>query len=316
MKAYRSAGSRRGRKEVGIKKVSIVGAGTVGSTLGALLYKKGYEIVSIVNRSIKPAIAFGKVVRCKNVSTSVADIVPHTEMLLLAVADDALPDVVRECARHVYSKRLLVVHTSGVHSLDVLTPIQRKGAHVGSLHPIQSFPKTQNLRDRMKSVQGISFGIEGKGRALKTLKKLAGAFGGKSIMIPKGMKALYHIACVFASNYVVTLLNAVEEAAKSAGLGQRWRETFLPIFVTTVENALRSSPQYGLTGPIVRNDVRTIELHLDALQKFAPQLLPVYSVLGIETARLAKKNGSLTSEQVHSLVSTIRHHVSRYLEKQ
>lgn len=311
----RSTTSRRAREETEFKKISIVGVGAVGSTLGALLFEKGFEIVSIVNRTAKPALALAKVVQCKKVSTSAADISPKTEMLLLAVSDDALPDSVRQCAKYVRAKRLLVVHTSGVHSLDVLTPLQRKGALVGSLHPIQSFPKTKSLRERVKSVQGISFGVEGEKKALETIQRIVRTLGGRSVVIPKGMKPLYHVACVFASNYTVTLLNAVEEAAKSLGLDHQWREMMLPLFTTTVENALKSSPREALTGPIVRNDVHTIEMHLETLQKFAPQLLPMYSVLGIETARLARHSGNLTSEQFQHLVSTIRQHVTRYLKK-
>lgn len=287
-------------------KVSIVGAGVVGSTLGAMLFEKGCEIVSITNRSSQPARALAKIVRCKKVSTSLANISPDADFLLFAVSDDALPEVVRRCSKNAKLQKMVVAHTSGVHSLDVLKPFQRHGIMVGSLHPIQSFPNTKNLRDCIKSMRGISFGVEGEGKALEMIKRIVRKLGGRPVYVPKEIKPLYHAACVFASNYVVTLLNAIAEVSGTLGFHRRWREIMLPLFTTSVENALRFSPQKALTGPIVRNDVRTIELHFKALQKFAPHLAPLYGIAGMETARVARKNGNLTTRQFQDVIRTIR----------
>lgn len=301
--------SARTQRKILPAKVSIVGAGVVGSTLGALLFEKGFEIVSIINRSAAPALSLAKATKCRKVSGSDADVSPDTEFLLFAVSDDVLPDVIRQCAKNSQLRKPLVAHTSGVHSIEVLKPFQRQGFMVASLHPIQSFPKTKSLRERMKSVRGIHFGVEGEGKALAMIQHIVYALGARTLVIPQGVKPLYHATCVFASNYVVTLLNAVAEASQALGFNKEWREFVLPLFTTSVGNALTTSPREALTGPIVRNDIHTIELHLGALQKFAPQLVPLYCVAGIETARIARQNGNLTTEQFRNFVSRIRRYV-------
>jgi len=298
------------------KNVSIVGAGAVGTTLGMQLFEKGCTIVSIVSRSAKPARVFAKTVRCERVSTSVANLSLDTELLVFSVPDDALLGVIRRCARNspMRWRKIFVVHTSGAYSIDVLRPLEWKGAIIGSLHPIQSFPETKSLRERVRSLEGIAFGVEGEGRGMRMVRALARLLGGKALAIPKGMKPLYHAACIFASNYVVTLLNAAREASRAAGFGRRWREIMMPLFSTSVENALRTGPREALTGPIVRNDLITIELHLDALQKFAPQLIPLYCVAGIETARVVRQGGGLTSKQFRDLIALIRPYVGSHVE--
>lgn len=325
IRTHSPAVSRRKVTVVGTlpSKISIVGTGAVGSTLGVLLFEKGYTIVSIINRTAKSAIILAREVHCKKVSTSVNDLAPDTEVLIIAVSDDALEEVVQQAAKRSrlhksvggMAGKPLVLHTSGVHSLDVLKPFRKRNALLGSLHPIQSFPSSKSLRERVKSIAGIHFGVEGEGKALEMVQQLVRVLGGKPVVLPKGLKPLYHAACVFSSNYIITLLNAVSETAKSLGFEQNWKEIILPLFTTTVENAMKTSPLQALTGPVVRNDARTIRLHLDALQKFAPQLVPLYTVLGVETARVARQNGRLTPEQFQEFVSMIRNHVKRYLTR-
>lgn len=299
--------------------VSLVGAGAVGSALGLLLFEKGYTIASIINRTPKRALALARLVHCKKVSTSVADIAPETEVLIFAVADDALPEVVRQTAKRMRlskgSNKPLVLHTSGVHSIDILKPVQLRGAMVASFHPIQSFPPSKTARELAKNVEGIHFGVEGEGRALDNVLQLVRLLGGKAVVIPRDMKPLYHTMCVFASNYIITLLNAVAEAAQPLGFDHLWKEMILPLFTTTVENVMKSSPVHALSGPVARNDVLAVMKHLAVLQKFAPHLLPLYTVLSIETARVARQSGRLTSGQFKDFVASIRKQVKQYLSR-
>lgn len=304
----------RGRTATGAipSNISIVGTGSVGSTLALLLFAKGCTIASLVNRTAKPALALSKKVKCTKVSTSVTDIAPETELLIFAVPDDALPRVVLQTAKQAQLKKPLVLHTSGVHPVDILKPFVAKGGLTGSFHPIQSFPSSKSPKELMKGIEGIHFGIEGEGKALNHIQRLVHMLGGKPVYIPKGMKPLYHAMCVFASNYIVTVLNAVSETASPLGFRERWKEIVLPLFTTTVENTMKTSPALALTGPIVRSDFHTVTLHIEALQKFAPELLPLYTVLGIETARIARQSGRLEPKQFTEFVSLMRKQIKKF----
>jgi predicted short-subunit dehydrogenase-like oxidoreductase (DUF2520 family) len=102
---------------------------------------------------------------------------------------------------------------------------------------------------------------------------------------------LYHIAAVFSSNYIVTLLSVVEELGSQFGLEEH--ETislFKPLLETTIENVRRMGATHALTGPIARWDVETIRRHTNALsnKKFSG-ILSLYASLGLATARLASQ---------------------------
>ena len=114
------------------KIISVIGVGKVGSTLASILYDNGFEIVSIISRTKGSAKKTAKLVHCKNISISVKDISPQTELILLAVPDGVLKNVADEIAKsaQLNFKKIIVAHVSGVHSVDVLSSIKKKGASV------------------------------------------------------------------------------------------------------------------------------------------------------------------------------------------
>ena len=151
-----------------LPQVSIVGAGTVGTTLATALYAKGYPFASVVSRTGASAVALARLLKCPRASTLTADLSPDTEILLLTVPDGAVAGVAKQVAaqKQLRFKKMFVIHCSGVHTAAVLAPLGKKGAAIASMHPIQSFParfSASTLRGRLK---GIYYGVDGEiGRA-------------------------------------------------------------------------------------------------------------------------------------------------------
>ncbi|MDX9816359.1 MAG: DUF2520 domain-containing protein, partial [Smithellaceae bacterium] len=50
---------------------------------------------------------------------------------------------------------------------------------------------------------------------------------------------------------------------------------------------------YALTGPIARGDIGTIKKHMKIMKKNLAQFVPLYSALGLMTAKVAMQKGSL-----------------------
>jgi predicted short-subunit dehydrogenase-like oxidoreductase (DUF2520 family) len=293
------------------KKVSIVGAGKVGSTLALLFKENGFEIVSIISRTNESAKKLGKLVHCKNISASVKDISPQTEFLLLAVPDGVLKNVADEIAQSakLNFKKINVAHVSGVHSVDVLSPLKNKGANVAGFHPIQTFPKqfsSQQIKNNIS--HNICFGIECEKKMQPTMKQVAKKLNGTSIVIPAkaGIKPFYHLACVVSSSFSVTLLKVIEEIASHFPFANEWKSTFSPLLLSSITNALSTSPSSALTGPIPRGDIKTIEMHLNALQKFSPQLITLYKELGTKAVAIAKERRSFTVEQEKKILALLK----------
>jgi predicted short-subunit dehydrogenase-like oxidoreductase (DUF2520 family) len=283
--------------------VSIIGAGSVGSSLARVLHETGYTIVSVISRSGRPALALARAVKCKKAGTVVEDISPLTELIIIATPDGSVAEVAKGLSRlkKLKVKKLFVAHTSGVLSADVLEPLKRKGAIVSSIHPIQSF--TSAGRTKLK---GIYFGLEGDPKAVARAEQLVNSIGGKSITVPRDLKPLYHVACVFASGYMVVFLNAISELAKCLDLKASWTEVFGPLMTTAMENSVKHTTASALTGPILRGDLATVDCHLLALSKHAPEFLPLYTIGGIEVARIAKDHGRIGRQEYEGIISRFR----------
>ncbi len=288
--------------------LSFIGAGAVGSALAFALHEAGYPVASVISRTGKKAIRLARAVGCTKASTAIEDIHPSSEILFLTVTDDAIAGVAAKVAasRRPNFRKILAVHCSGVYPASLLRPLARKGASVVSIHPIQTFPSGHSPASLRSRLRGTYFGVDGEPRAVDRAIPLVEAVRGIPLVIRKELKPLYHVTCVFASNYLTVLLNAVAELSAGLGLKSPWPEVFGPLMAASMEHAVKGPPGAALTGPVVRGDLATIELHLKALARHAPQLLPLYTIAGIDAARIARDRGGLSSDTFTALVRQVR----------
>jgi predicted short-subunit dehydrogenase-like oxidoreductase (DUF2520 family) len=77
-----------------------------------------------------------------------------------------------------------------------------------------------------------------------------------------------------ASNFLVTLYRAAARLVESAGAPP---EALLPLMQRTIDN------RFELTGPIARGDMSTVDAHLSAIQKAAPDLEALYRAMAEAT---------------------------------
>ncbi len=280
-------------------KTSIVGAGKVGSVIGTLLCEKGFPIKSVVDINLKAATQLARRVKCSQISDSLSGIHNDTQLLFITTPDDVTVTVAKQIAAEscLNFKNLTVIHTSGVHTSGVLSPLKKRGSTTFSLHPIQSFPKNVSIKELNKSIRGIYFGIEGDKKKIILASHLVSLLGGRSFFLTKSEKPLYHLACVFASNYIITILNVVSEISATLKLKENWARVFLPLIITVLENGLTTTPRQALTGPIERGDFKTLKVHMKELKKKLPHISNFYKVLAVETARIAYLKGSISKQQ-------------------
>ena len=107
--------------------------------LGAALRRAGHTIVAA------SAVSTASRTRASTLLPGapllpVDEVVARSELVLLAVPDDALPDLVDGLAATGAVRRgTLLVHVSGRYGLGVLAPAVRCGALPLALHPIMTF---------------------------------------------------------------------------------------------------------------------------------------------------------------------------------
>lgn len=269
-----------------MKPITIIGAGAVGRSIALALFRGGVNIDAVYSLHGRSAALLARKVQART-SGLLSEMTHLGTDTIVCVPDNEITSVAAHLVRRNTSLReKTVLHTSGALSSSELRALKKQGASVGSFHPMQTFPK-----GTMTPLNNVWISIEGDSRAVKFSTLLAKIVHGNTFRISKEAKVLYHTAGVFASNYFVTLLSVVELIAKECGIPQKdiWK-VYGPIVRQTLENVISTSPAQALTGPIARGDVVTVSKQLQGLsRKKLNRLVPLYSALGIETARLARK---------------------------
>ncbi len=275
-------------------RLGFIGAGKVGTTLARAWQGAGYTIEVVYSRTPANAHQLANTVGARVERTSAA-VVQAADLTFLTVPDD----MIELLAGHIASVSddltdKCVVHTSGAHTLNILSPLAKCGAVVGSLHPALPFA---DVDAALNALPGTTFAVEADDEQLRsTLSALVTDIGGRSLTVPTDHKALYHAALVIASNYTVTLYNMAETLlSRFSDDPEVARVALNRLVQATVVNLEQQGTPGALTGPLVRGDVRTIAAHLQALDGFDADYTEVYRLLARQSYRMLEQRGTSTS---------------------
>ncbi|HYE99477.1 MAG TPA: DUF2520 domain-containing protein [Planctomycetota bacterium] len=261
-------------------RVAIIGAGKAGRALGRLARRAGYAIGPVVCRTRAHAEAAAAFIGAGEPGAEPIG----AELTLLAVPDEAIP---RVAASLKLPPRAVVAHTCGTHGAAVLRPCRPAGA----LHPLRSFADPGRA---VEAFRGTFCAVDGDPDAVRALEAFVRRIGGRPLRVRSGRKALYHAGAVFASNYVVAVLDAALSLFQRAGLARDEAvEALAGLAGGTVANVRAVGLPDALTGPIERGDAATVGRHLDALRRHAPGLTELYARLGRRTVGIARAKGTL-----------------------
>lgn len=275
--------------------VSIIGMGKVGPALGFLLRKAGYRIVSVADTSdaaLQQGIAYtgGRPFHRASEAAALADCV------FITTGDDDIGLVCEEISVNGgFRHGMKVVHTSGAGDLSLLSSARRAGARLASIHPLQSFA---DIEGAVSNIPGSTFGITSDEDLRDWSFELVKNIGGVPFFVPEADKPLYHAAACMASNYLVTLLYIVEQIYNYLGLStEEALRAFWPLVHGTLGNVESQGTVHALTGPVARGDFGTLEKHINALKEHLPNLLDLYSTMGIHTVEIALKKETLSEDR-------------------
>ncbi len=268
--------------------IGIIGAGRVGGALAIALSEKNFP-VCLANRHKESADFIASVSKARSISIEDA---ARCEVVLLTVTDSAIKSVAKQIADLV-SKEQVVIHTSGALSSKEISFLN---ARVGSLHPLKSFA---NPEDAAKSLKGTIFTFEGSKKAEEAAKKIVSIVNGRFIKINPNDKVLYHLAAVLTANYTVTLFSLSQEILTSIGFSDEdAKESLLTLVKGVVRNIEKNGVDNALTGPILRGDVETIRMHLNAIKD--KTLKDIYIFLAFATLKIAERRG-LNKEKIKAI---------------
>lgn len=288
------------------EKISFIGCGKVGRTLARALKNAGYTIELVVCRNLKHAEKAVQFIGQGEPSTDPAEAVSFGTIHFIVVNDDALPEIVRKIDAEGPDSLQghYFFHTSGSVASGVLEPLQKKGAEIASIHPLQVFADPVKA---LETLPGIYYAIEGSERAMTWAIHMVDKLQGKLLLIPAGRKALYHAAGVFAANYLTVLVQLAVSIMEEIGESpEDSYQAFLPLMVSALQNIEELGTAASLTGPIARGDEKTVKAHLEALEQMPPEILRVYKILGQEAVNLAASSGGISPEQAKRLYNLLQ----------
>ncbi|MDV8006834.1 Rossmann-like and DUF2520 domain-containing protein [Rhodococcus sp. IEGM 1318] len=276
--------------------VGIVSAGRVGTAVGAALERAGH-VVSACS-AVSSASVARAVKRLPDTEIlPAADVAARSELLILAVPDDQLADLVRGlAATHAVKPGTLVAHTSGANGIAILAPLTELGALPLAIHPAMTFTGHDEDTARLSSA---CFGITAAddiGYAIA--QSLVLEVGGEPVRVREENRALYHAALAHGSNHLVTLVVDAVEALRASLqgdelLGQQLidgdpggvaERVLQPLLSAALDNALRRGPS-ALTGPVARGDAAAVDTHLRVLTELDPELAAGYRAMSLRSAQ-------------------------------
>ena len=278
------------------KKMCLIGAGRVGSSLFKAFADNGYTPAAIISRTEASAKSLSEHIGSSIYGTDYSLIPNDVGFILISVSDDNLVEAVESLdSTWNFGEGTLVTHTSGIIESSILEPLKNKGAKIVSIHPAASFSTDGEI-----DIKGITFGVEGAD--IESGIDLVTRIGGKPIKINPGKKSQYHAACTFASGYINTLLGVSDELLRKSGV-----ENPTEIISNLVETAMQGWKTDGsgaLTGSIARGDSEAVKKHLEALAD-DKTTLQLYKTLALSTLQSCEKNNLLDTSQVEALKAII-----------
>lgn len=271
------------------RSVIIIGAGTLGTSLACLLKERGYPVVGIASRTPESAARAAVITGCPAIH-DIAQAARSTQIVFLTVPDRQIEPLAERLSKdQAFTPGQVVSHTSGALSSSVLSPARDSGAHVLSLHPLQTFA---DFHAAVRSLPGTYFALEGDPEALPVGRQIVEDLGGNLMEITPEQKPLYHAAASIACNYTVALVHLAVRLLVDAGLQEEQAlRALLPLMWGTLENLKRRGSVGALTGPIARGDLPTVKMHLESLKD--EKIQDLYRVIGRYAVGIAVEKGTL-----------------------
>jgi predicted short-subunit dehydrogenase-like oxidoreductase (DUF2520 family) len=281
-------------------RVGVVGAGRVGSTLGAALARSGHEITGVVAVSASSRERAERLLPQAPVLPT-DEVVAGADLVLLAVPDDALRPLIAGLAdTDAWRAGQLVAHTSGAQGIGVLDPAAARGVIPLALHPVMTFVGRPEDLDRL---DGAPFGVTADDDLRPVAESLVLEMGGEPVWVPEPARPLYHAALSVGSNHLVTLIADALALLDGAAV-ERPDQLLAPLVSAALDNVLRLRDG-ALTGPVSRGDVATVATHLRTLQAAAPDVLPSYRAMARRTAERARDAGRLDGTQFAAVIEVL-----------
>jgi predicted short-subunit dehydrogenase-like oxidoreductase (DUF2520 family) len=248
------------------KTISFAGSGKLAWHLAPALDNAGYAVREVYSRNPGHAEKLVERLYEAEVKASLDFSTSNSDIFILAVADDALDDVVREI---ILPEEAILVHTSGSQPLSKLS--YAATLFTGVFYPLQNFDKSRSIdfRDVPVFIETEQDEVEEEllrmGKAISRIVKSVDA---------RERKAL-HVASVFASQFTSYMLDCARKIIEQHELSFEW---LTPLIAESINRNLAMGMKSVQGGPANLGDFETLDQHMDFLKSDA-RLAELYRVI-------------------------------------
>jgi predicted short-subunit dehydrogenase-like oxidoreductase (DUF2520 family) len=283
-----------------VEKIAIIGIGRLGKSLARALCEVGFEVLSLTDRTPNKATRCARTCGESTKYYPLEEIPREVTLIILTVPDGHISEMAKKIATlEIINNKTVIMHTSGSVGAQLLDPLSARTKLLASVHPVQTF---SGATDDWKRLFGIYYGLEGNATALTRIKKVFQKLNGHLFKIDAEHKSLYHLGCVFASNYLISVIAAAIKVFEKLGFSEKESIKILePLIVASADNVRIKGTALSATGPITRGDVGTVAGHLENLKSSSPDLIPSYEALGNILLDLVEKNGNVEENKISEL---------------
>ncbi|MFT4029940.1 MAG: DUF2520 domain-containing protein [Protaetiibacter sp.] len=216
--------------------VGVIGGGHVGPVLAAALGGAGHAIVGVATvsdagRERVDALLPGVPV------LAVPELVERSELVLVAVPDAELPELVAGLAAiGAWQPGQLVVHTAPGYGTGVLQPALAAGAIPLAIHPAMAFTGTSIDLARLHETWCA---VTAPSPVLPIAQALVVELGAEPVVVPEADRARYGEVVAAARSFATDAVAGFVVALREAGVEQPTR-LLGPLIRSAVEDALAS----------------------------------------------------------------------------
>lgn len=245
--------------------ISIIGAGNVAYHLAVQLEVAGHFIEEIWSHNIEKAewlaghLYNAVVLEEPNFAES------NAEVFIIAVPDDAIEEV---CRNIVVPQGAILAHTSGTKPIQ---NIRSERWQSGVIYPLQTLSISKKV-----DFSEIPIFIEGDNEFVnRKLTQLLGTISNRVTYLESEQRRLLHLSAVIASNFSNHLLLLAQNILEAEDVDFT---VLQPLMEETISKAFLLGPNKAQTGPAVRGDEQTMQMHLSLLSNNS-ELSEIYQIL-------------------------------------
>lgn len=277
-------------------KVGFIGAGKVGNTLGKYFEQNNIELTGYYDTDINVALEAADFTR-SGMYTSLSELVKSSDMIFITTTDSTIENVWGD-VKELSIENKIFCHCSGALSSDIFKGIEEKGAFGYSIHPLFS---CSSKTSSYKNLYDALITIEGSKERLSEVEELFKGLGNKTKIIDSSQKIKYHAAAVFASNQTIALAGQAADILEQCGFTRYEAiKSILFLMGHAIENIEIQGLAEALTGPVERNDIVTVQKHLQVLSEEEKR---IYISLSRKLVEIAKvKNPEKNYDEFKNLL--------------